>query len=285
MANQVHPVSSSYGGANYTKGIPDSVVTVLSCSIRFGPKHRSYPIGYVQRVSFDTSRELEVYYEITSYPSPRFGSIDALFNEMSFNDSLAYDGEPATIFPGVAKTISVSLERPMIYSSNILEAVFKISGSGEFTNGTETDFRYKYDVPEIEETFLETTKDILKRGLVGAGLGAMAGLLRPQRAGQSRTGAVFEGALGGALTALMPIKEYVPEKTRYVSLLQQVRPLDMSILVYSPTLPNKVVYGLYFMNGWGREWKISDLSAEGGSLVLMENLVMEFERVRVIKDV
>ncbi|MEO0075040.1 MAG: hypothetical protein ABIK31_02895 [candidate division WOR-3 bacterium] len=289
MANQVHPISSALGTGsgvkNFVNPVPDSVVTIISCAVRFGPQHRLHPIGLVQSIAFDTKRDVEEYYEITSYPSPKFGSIDALFNEMSFNDSIAFDGEPAALFPGVVSPVEVFVERPMLFSSNLLEAVFKISGSGEFTTGTETDFRYRgsMDSSGNENKPEKVIKDTVKRGLIGAGLGAASGLLRPQRPGQSGFDSVLEGALGGALSALMPRTEYVPEKTRYGSLLQQVRPLEMSFLVYSPTLPNKVVYGLHFINGWSTSWKIDRISAS--SQVLLESLSIKFERVRVIKEV
>ena len=283
MPNQVLPISSTRstrnGKSNFTNPIPDSVVSSIACSVRFGPQHKLVPIGYVQSISFDMRRDVEEYYEITSYPSPKFGSIDALFNEMSFNDSIAYDGEPASIFPGIAHPIDVLVQRPMIYSSNILEAVFKSSASGEFTNGTEDDFRFT-EPPETD-TFKDV-QDALKRGLIGAGIGAAAGLLRPPRPGQSSTDAAIEGALGGALYALMPRKEYTADRARYGSLLQQVRPLEMSVLIYSPNRRNKVVYGLHFINGWSNSWKISNISANSGAPFLMEDLTIKFERVRTI---
>lgn len=271
MSNQVIPIGRSGisrgGFPNFSTTAPDASVSVLALCLRFGHDAKK-PIGGIQSMTFSMKRQVKEYYEITAYPPATFGSLDALFTETSFNDSVAYDGEPATIIPGVQDPIDVKITRPMFYSSNILDAVFKSTGSGEFTTKEGNDFRYLSTIGQAQGTV--SLGSILR----GAGAGAVVGGLTGQGFAQ--------GALGGAIQALLPVEDYTPEKARYGSLLQQVRPLNIYYMVMSPTERNKVLYALEFINGWSTDWTISGISVD--QQVVMEELTMKFERVRVYRE-
>jgi hypothetical protein len=285
--NAVIPVSNSRisrdGLPNFQTAVPDSSVSIISCSVRVGSENK--PIGMVQSLTYQLIREVEEYYEIMAYPSPQFGSIDAIFSETSFNDSTAYDGEVATLFPGVIKPVIVTLRRPFLYSNNAIEALFKRSGAGEFATKPMDDIRYSSLVSksfgEANSGLGNTLKNVALGAVSGAALGAIK--TRPGSPGKSPQDAAIEGAVGGALQALLPTEDYNPERTRYVSLLQQVRPLDITFMIMSPTERKSSVYGIQFKNGWATDWKINNIDAAGDG-ILMEDVTMTFERVRMQKD-
>lgn len=213
-------------------------------------------------------RQVKEYYEITAYPAATFGSLDALFSETSFNDSVSFDGEPAAIIPGVQDPIDVKITRPMFYSSNILDAVFKSTGSGEFTTKEGNEFRYLSTIGQAQGTV--NLGSVLRGAVAGAAVGAISG------------GSLAGGAVGGALQALLPVEDYTPERARYGSLLQQMRPLNIYYMIMSPTERNKVLYALEFINGWSTDWSIQGVSVD--QQVVMEELTMKFERVRVYRE-
>jgi len=272
MANQVIPVSTARIGrdnqVSYVSPIPDTAVSILSLSVRVGKKRAA--IGAVQSINFTLTREVEEYYEIRPYAPNDFGSLTALFNNQSFNDSIDYEGEPSVLIPGVVQPVPVTLTRPMFYSSNILEAIFKSSGAGEYTTQEMDDFRYQ----ARDSSFLKDLGRLGVRALKGAAAGALLGAGR----GQGLLGGAVAGGIQATLTP-----ESDPNKVRYGNLLQQTRPLTLSFLVYSPTSENsEVAFGLEFVNGWATTWSIDDVSPEAG--VLMENIEVTFERIRTIYD-
>lgn len=270
MANQVTPVSRSTRSRDnlpsFQSPVPDTAVSILSLSVRSGLNKS--PIGLVQSISFNLTRNTETYYEIVPYAPQDFGSLTALFNDSSFNDSLAYDGEPTLLIPGVAQEISVTVKRPMIYSSNILESIFKTSGAGEFTTSEMDDPRYGVNTSNSNLSPLE-------RGALGALAGGLVSA--------SRGGSLLGGAAAGAIQALLPSEGGDPNKVRYANLLQQVRPLTLSVLIYAPTQANQIVYGLEFRDGWSTSWTINDMSVDGS--VLMEDLIIKFPRVRLYREI
>lgn len=269
--NQVIPIGKSgvsRGGiSNFVSTAPDTAVSILSLCMRFGHNAKK-PIGGIQSMTFSMKRQVKEYYELTAYPAATFGSLDALFSETSFNDSLAWDGEPATIIPGVIDPVDVKITRPMFYSSNILDAVFKTTGSGEFTLKEGNEFRYLSDIGQAQGT--TSIGSVLKGAVAGSALGALTG------------GGFIQGAVGGALQALLPTQDYTPERARYGSLMQQVRPLNIYYIIMSPTEQNKVLYALEFINGWSTDWAIQGVNVD--QQVVMEELTMKFERVRVYRE-
>jgi hypothetical protein len=271
MSNQVIPIGRSGvsrgGFSNFNTTAPDTVVSILALCIRFGHNAKK-PIGGIQSMTFSLKRQVKEYYEITAYPPATFGSLDALFSETSFNDSTVYDGEPTTIIPGVQEPIDVKITRPMFYSSNILDAVFKTTGSGEFTVNEGHEFRYLSTIGQAQGTM--SVGSVLR--------GAAAGAVVSGLTGQG----LAQGAVGGAIQALLPVEDYTPERARYGSLLQQIRPLNIYYMVMSPTEKNKVLYALEFINGWSTDWSINGISVD--QQVVMEELSMKFERVRVYRE-
>lgn len=274
MANQVIPVSSLRRDRSNRPSplspIPDTAVSVLSISIRAGK--RKHAIGFVQSLTFNVTREVEEYYEIVPYPPNDFGKLTSLFNNQSLNESIDFEGEPTLLIPGVQNPVTATLRRPMIYSANAMEALFKASGGGEFTTSEMEDVRATYR--EEQTSTLEDFGDAALRGVKGAAAGALVGAGR---------GDALGGAVAGGIQALLTSTQD-PKKVRYGSLLQQVRPIDVSFIVFSPNANNQtsVVYALEFRNGWATSWSVEEVSVE--SQFVMETMEISFERLRVQTD-
>lgn len=274
MANQVAPISGIRRGRDGlfspNSYLPDNPVSVLSLSVRVG--RQKLAIGFVQSIGFSIDREVEEYYEITPYAPNDFGTLTAIFNNQSFNESIVAEGEPVTLIPGVQKPITVSMSRPMLYSSNMMEALFKAGGAGEFTTQEMTDFRYVADDP--------SSVSFGGRLLTGAAAGALLGL------GRNGTGSLTQsagaGALAGAVQATLSNPN--PERVRYGATLQQVRPLTISFIVFSPNADGskQVAYQLDFIDGWAQKWSVDEITADGE--ILMESMEIVFPRVRTITD-
>lgn len=274
MANQVVPVSGYRRGrdGNFSPNsyLPDTPISILSLSVRVG--RQQLAIGFIQSIGFSMDREVEEYYELTPYAPNDFGTLTAIFNNQSFNESLVAEGEPVTLIPGVQKPITVTLTRPMIYSSTLMEAVFKSGGAGEFTTEEMTDFRYLAEDP--------SSTSFGGRLLAGAAAGALLGLGRPSSGGLVQSAGA--GALAGAVQATLSNPN--PERVRYGALLQQVRPVNISFIVFSPNAQSgkQVAYQLDFIEGWAQKWSVDEITADGE--VLMENMEIVFPRVRTLSD-
>lgn len=239
-------------------------------SVRVG--RQKLAIGFVQSIGFSVDREVEEYYEISPFAPNDFGTLTAIFNNQSFNESLVAEGEPVTLIPGVQKPITVSMSRPMLYSSNMMEAIFKSSGAGEFTTQEMSDFRYLADDP--------SSSSFGGRLLTGAAAGALLGLGRS--GGQGFAQAAGSGAIAGAVQATLSNPN--PERVRYGALLQQVRPLTLSFIVFSPHADGskQIAYQLDFIDGWAQKWGVAEINSEGS--VVMENMEIVFPRLRTLTD-
>jgi hypothetical protein len=238
-------------------------------SIRVGKKQVA--VGFVQSISFSIDREVEEYYEITPYAPNDFGSLTAIFNNQSFNESILAEGEPVLI-PGIQKPITVNMSRPMIYSSTMMEALFKAGGAGEFTTQEMEEFRYVADDP--------SSVSFLGRLSIGAAAGAVIGLTRNGSQGLIKSAGA--GAIAGAVQATLSNPN--PDRVRYGALLQQVRPLTLSFIVFSPNAngTKQVAYQLDFIDGWSQKWSVSEISADGD--FVMENMDIVFPKVRTYTD-
>lgn len=274
MANQVIPVPGYRRGRDGLFSpesfLPDTPISILSLSVRVG--RQQIAIGFVQSIGFSIDREVEDYYELSPYAPNDFGTLTAIFNNQSFNESLVAEGEPVTLIPGVQKPITVSLKRPMIYSSTAMEAIFKGGGAGEFTTQEMSDFRYT-----AEDT---TSSSFGGRLLAGAAAGALIGLGRPSSGSLLQSAGA--GAAAGAVQATLSNPN--PERVRYGALLQQVRPVKLSFIVFSPngTSSKQVAYQLDFLEGWAQKWSVDEISSDGE--MVMENMEIVFPRVRTLTD-
>lgn len=139
---------------NESATTPHSSIQSITMGIRIG--NQKFAIGYINKFSFEMNRDQKTIYQIEPYPdvmgddsSP--AGIATSFTSRRFDENTRYwPGEAIEVIPGKMQPLKLTLERYSLYTSNLMAAVARASGSGV------------YDPTEVAPNLQETAPAIIK---------------------------------------------------------------------------------------------------------------------------
>lgn len=218
--SRILPINRAKGGGGWSEGsgqLPKAAMQSITMSVRFGEKQ--FAVGYIQKFSWNVTRENEVLHQIEAYPNGTFGEGGA-WGSVGFsgaNQASYWPGEAIEIIPGKQPGIEISLGRYALYTSNALSSILRIDGAG-----TE------------EDEAITTNADVNITGATG--------------------------------------------NLAYVSLLQQVRPVDIHQIYYSP-IDGKPIFGRRFEECWFKDYG-ETIPEAGKNGPILEDAKLTATRIR-----
>ena len=212
IASRVLPINYAASRSNLEGTIPKTAIQSITMAIRVGPNQMA--IGYIQEFSWSADRDVKMLHQIEPYPNGTFNN-QAKLGDVEFHQSLYWPGEPVEGVPGKIDGISLTIKRYALYTSNLLAALSRIGGAGN----------YDSDIP-VTNDVVNNTQDVNK----------------------------------------------------YVSLIQQVRPLDIYQMYVSP-VTGQIIFGRIFEECWFSSLGEEIPTAETNEPI-MENGEMKAVRVR-----
>jgi len=139
---------------NEDANVPHASIQSITMGVRIGDQ--KYPIGYIHKFSFDMKRDNKTIYQIEPYPDVLVypGNATGLattFTSAEFNEDTAYwPGEAIEIIPGKMGVIDITLDRYALYTGNLMSAMMRATGSGNYDTTDTT--------PNIDESADEIIK-------------------------------------------------------------------------------------------------------------------------------
>ena len=136
--SRILPISSNDSSGKY----PQAAIQSITMGIRIGDDQ--YAIGYIHQFQFEQKRENKTIWQIEPYPdvlgdsevNPSGGTASGTnktFNSQVFDSGTTYwPGEAVEVIPGKMGAIEITLNRYMLYTSNIMAAVLRASASGVY---------------------------------------------------------------------------------------------------------------------------------------------------------
>jgi hypothetical protein len=131
FASRVLPLNYTSTREQNDKGIPKAAIQSITMAIRIGDNQ--YAIGYIQEFGWDAPRDVKAIHQMEPYPNGTFGENSDL-GAINFFDSTYWPGEPIEVIPGKINEITLTLKRYALYTSNLLAACMRLTGSGTEDN-------------------------------------------------------------------------------------------------------------------------------------------------------
>jgi len=133
---------------NESATTPHSSIQSITMGIRIG--NQKFAIGYINKFSFEMTRDQKTIYQIEPYPdilgddsSP--AGIGTTYTARKFDENTRFwPGEAIEVIPGKMQPLKLTLERYSLYTANLMAAIARASGSGVY-DPTET-------APNLQET-------------------------------------------------------------------------------------------------------------------------------------
>ena len=129
IASRVLPINYAASKSNLEGTIPKTAIQSITMAVRVGPNQ--YAIGYVQEFGWSADRDVKTVHQIEPYPNGTFNN-QATLGGTEFHESLYWPGEPVEGIPGKIDGIHVTLNRYALYTSNLLAAMARLSGAGNY---------------------------------------------------------------------------------------------------------------------------------------------------------
>jgi len=128
-ANRVLPINYATTKSNLEGSIPKVAIQSITMAIRIGDQQ--FAIGYIQEFGWSADRDVKTLHQIEPYPDGTFNN-QATLGGVDFHQSSYWPGEPVEGVPGKIDGIKITLKRYALYTSNLLAALTRISGAGNY---------------------------------------------------------------------------------------------------------------------------------------------------------